>query len=223
MGLPIAAAAIMGGSSLLSGILGGRAAKKSARSMAQIAEQIAEQTRFARGVYEAGEERARPFREALFPNILSTLQDPSSLTGTPAFSATLGPLAESFQTLRGQAQERLPRGGAQQSLLARSFSDEARARTGLLSSLFQRYEDIGLGLAQGPGAGVGVQAGLGGAQALGGLLGPLGDITSAGLGQIGQAGGGLGESLFELFNRPAGTSPAQTFSPSFQPGTFTLE
>lgn len=182
----------------IGGVTGLLGAKSGAGGMKKMARALAAQTAFAREVYNKQERIAQPFRDTLYPMIQNYLRDPSSITSGPMYAANISPLMQQFNVARDELEERSPRGGALTSALANLYGEGARARSGVMADLYNRYEQAGLGLAQGNPQ-LGMQAAQIGAQGATSMMPSYQGVYSSGMQNVGAAGYGLGSSLYDYY------------------------
>jgi len=186
--------AIGAGVGLLSGFMGSNRAKREA---ARRAAAIEEQNRFMREVYADSEARAQPFRDELYPQLLSILGGEEDVSSLPMYAGRRGALEGQFQRAREATQGRAP-GGIKESLMAELEGTRASSIGDLHGQLYSQLLTPGLAIAAGRPE-LGLAAGQAGMQGLLPLL--EGANQQVGYNQQLIAGGGqaLGQSLYEQF------------------------
>jgi len=198
---PVTGMLIMGGIQTGLGFLGSRRGKREA---ARRAAAIEEQNRFMRQVYEDSEARAQPFRDELYPQLLSILGGEEDVSSLPMYAGQRGALEGQFQRAREATQGRAP-GGIKESLMAELEGTRASSIGNLHGQLYSQLLSPGLAIAAGrPELGLAAgQAGIPGLQSL------FQDANQqVGYNQQLIAGGGqaLGQSLYEQYlkGKPGG-------------------
>ena len=192
---------IMGGTSLLSGLMGRSAAKSSAASQSRIAAAMERAQRLQEEMVQKYEGIAEPFREELYPQLLSILSGETDMEETPFYGNMRRPLEEQYGVARRNIEARGGGTGRLASTLANLESRRAEEVGGIPGRLYQSLFSTGMGLASGkPEMGV---------QAYGDIArtsGPLLDMYQTGINQgnemMGQSGMLLGDTLYNAFMRP---------------------
>jgi len=205
--------------SLIASSMSGRGAKREA---ARSAAAIEEQNRFMREIYEASEERAQPFRDELYPQLLSILSGEEDVSTLPMYAGRRGALEGQFQRAREATEGRAP-GGIKESLMAELEGTRASSIGDLHGQLYSQLLTPGLAIAAGR-----PELGIAAGQA--GMPGLMSQFQTANQ-QVGYnqqliAGGGqaLGQSLYEQYlkGKPTpgagGGGPLLYDRPAYTPG-----
>lgn len=140
---------IGGGTSILGGVLGGRASSSAARSQQQMAEAMLRAQRLQEEVYRGTEERAQPFRDILYPQLQGILSGETDLSSLPMYSNIRTPLEQQYSQARRALESRVGPSGAMTRARGQLESARASSVGRIPGELYSAYMGTGLGLAAG--------------------------------------------------------------------------
>jgi len=171
--------------------------RRARREASRQAAAIEEQNRFMREIYEGSEARAQPFRDELYPQLLSILSGEEGVESLPIYAGQRGALEGQFLRAREATEGRAP-GGVRESLLAELEGTRASSIGGLHGQLYSQLLTPGLAIAAGRPE-LGLAAGQVGSANLQALF--SGATQQQGAAQQLLAGGGqaFGQALYEAF------------------------
>ena len=207
--------AIAGGTAVAGGLLGARSARESAASQRRIAEAMERAQRLEEEMIRKYEGIAEPFREELYPDILSILSGDTTMPETPFYASARIPLEEQYGVARKNLEGRPGGTGALSRALAMLEARRASEVGGIPSRLYQALLGPGLGIASGKPE-LAVQGYGDIARTSGGMMDVYQQGINSGNALMGQGGSLLGETLYNAMLKPAKVStPGSMFPSSF--------
>jgi len=200
------------------GIMGASSANKGAKAQAR---EIERHNKFLEALTTKYEGIADPFRQAIYPQLESILRGDTDISSTPLYGVTRDPLEEQFKVARSELEGRTGVGGGTLSRLLADLEMRRATTVGSIpGQLYGQYLNAGLGLASGkPEMAVGAVGAMN--QGSGALLDYYGGQAQAGYQMTGQAGGQLGNWLYDQYMKggSGGTPSATSYSALFQQPT----
>lgn len=212
---PITASLLVGGgSSLIGGLLGRGEARRSAAAQRRIAAAIERAQQLQEEMIRKYEGIADPFREELYPNILSILSGETDISTNPMYSIARLPLEQQYSQARRMLESRPGGTGTSTRALGELEATRASEVGGIPSRLYQALLGTGLGIASGK-----PELAVQGYGDIARTNAPMLDVYQRGVdtGTNIMAGSGemLGQTIFNLFNRP---QPPSTVGNLYLPG-----